>query len=78
MIHGLLGASWKPKLIAVMAAISLVIQFITALIDGDAKTVPNIEAVITQLLIIAALFQTRQNLVTSEMAKQGAKQKIRH
>ena len=78
MIHSLLGSSWQTKLPALIAAIALIVGQIMLMIDGDPKTMPNGSLVTTQIMIIVALFQARANLVTSEQAKQGAKQKIRH
>lgn len=78
MIHSWFGPSWKVKIPAFTAAIALLIGQIGTVIDSDPRTVPNISLCVTQVLMIISLFQARANLVTSEQAKQGAKQKIRH
>ena len=71
MIHSLLGPSWQTKLPAIIAAIALIIGQVGAMLDADPKTVPDVSLIVTQIMLIVALFQARSNTTTSEMVKQS-------
>ena len=73
MIHKLLGASWQTKIPAIAAAIALLIGQVGTLIDRNPKTVPDTALIITQVLMLIAIFQARSNNVTSEMVRDAAK-----
>lgn len=73
MIHKLLGASWQTKTPAIVAAIALIVGQIQTLLDSDPKTTPDVSLIVTQVMIVIALFQARANKTTSEMVKQAAK-----
>lgn len=73
MIHKLLGASWQTKIPAIAAAIALLIGQVGTLIDNNPKTVPDVTLIVSQIMVIVALFQARANSTTSEMVKAAAK-----
>ena len=75
MIASWFGASWKVKIPAFAAAIALIIGQVGAMIDNNPKTIPDVSLIVTQIMLIVALFQSRANLVTSEMAKAAAKKR---
>ena len=77
MIHGWFGASWQVKLPAFSAAVALLIGQIGTVIDSDPKTLPDATLIVTQVLMLIALFQSRANTTTSEMVKAAATKKYR-
>jgi hypothetical protein len=73
MVQKLLGASWQTKIPAVAAAVALLIGQVGTVIDSDPKTAPDTALIITQVLMLLAIFQARANTVTSEQVKEAAK-----
>lgn len=69
MIQNWFGASYGPKIAASFAALALIFGQVSAMVDGDAKTVPDFSLVMTQVMIIVALFRVRSNQVSSEMVR---------
>lgn len=63
-------ASWRTTILGFLALSGAVVQFGTALLDGDPSTVPDVDTVLLALAG-AGLMAARDNKVTSEQA--GAK-----
>jgi hypothetical protein len=66
----MLQGSWRTSLIGWAAVLGAVGKFLTALLDGDATTVPDFDAILIALSGVG-LMLARDNKVTSETA--GAK-----
>ena len=65
------GASWRTKMAGLLAVIAILAGQIATLADEDPKTVPDVSLIIANIGIAIALFNARDNVVTSEKA--GAK-----
>ena len=52
-----------------MAAVSIFVGEIATIVDSDTKTNPNVSLIVANIGILIALFNTRDNKVTSEQAK---------
>ncbi len=62
-------ASWRAKLLATVAAVSLICGQISAAIDDDPKTNVDIPLIISVISGLGAAFAVRDNAVTSEQVK---------
>lgn len=62
----MLGPSWQPKILAILAVAISVLSAVSAMVDSDPKTTPDWTMVTANLVTAAALFRTRQVNVSSE------------
>jgi hypothetical protein len=68
---GILGASWRTKLGAIVSAIAILSGQASTVLDDKPETNPDITVILGTLGTLYALLQARDNVVSSEKA--GAK-----